>query len=247
MKQIIYISIFTVFLTSCSWSTKYDPDFSARPKDMAVVVFYAEAIRSLIPPSGGYPIVVNDIDMGYVPYGGFVEKLMKPGKYKIHSDTFVIDRISNFEFKANEVYFIHVWLDAGMWTGSMRFMQTEKPNELYIETSKPLNERASYEVAGHKFEKPEYVYTQINLDTPIKKPDLKSHNNTQVLTTKPINSTPQPKLKKLNSQCIKRMKNTSDYSNSMKEIIESNQGSEYEQQINILNKKIEKACSEYDY
>jgi len=71
--------------------------------------------------------------------------------------------------------------------------------------------------------------------------------NIQVLTTKPKIPTIKPELRELNSSCIKRMKNTSDYSNRMKEIIENNQGSEYEQQINVLHKKIEKACSEYDY
>jgi len=71
--------------------------------------------------------------------------------------------------------------------------------------------------------------------------------NIQVLTTKANTPTIKPELKKINSSCIRRMKNTSDYSNSMKEIIENNQGSEYEQQIDTLNNKIEKACSEYDF
>jgi len=50
-----------------------------------------------------------------------------------------------------------------------------------------------------------------------------------------------------NSGCIKRMKNSSDYSMEVKGIIENNQGSDYEQKIDTLNKKIEKACSEYNY
>jgi len=43
------------------------------------------------------------------------------------------------------------------------------------------------------------------------------------------------------------MKNTSDYSKNMKSIIENNQGSEYQNAINALNAKIEKACSEYNF
>lgn len=49
------------------------------------------------------------------------------------------------------------------------------------------------------------------------------------------------------SGCIKRMKNSSDYSMEVKRIIENNQGSEYEQKIGALDKKIIKACSEYNY
>jgi len=53
--------------------------------------------------------------------------------------------------------------------------------------------------------------------------------------------------KNSNAGCIKRMKNSADYSLEVREIIERNQGSEYDQQIDVLNKKIEKACSEYNY
>ena len=50
-----------------------------------------------------------------------------------------------------------------------------------------------------------------------------------------------------NPGCIKRMKNSSDYSIEVKGIIQNNQGSDYEKKIDNLNKKIEKACSEYNY
>jgi len=130
MKRIIALLITLLTLAGCSWSAKYNPDFSDKPTDKATVVFYFKPHRSLFPPSGSIPIVANDIELGELSGGEVLTTYLKPATYKIHTASFAIDRISTFSFEADKVYFIKIWVDHGMWVGSIRLTQTSKPEEI---------------------------------------------------------------------------------------------------------------------
>jgi len=156
------------------------------------------------------------------------------GEHEIHTEvTAAIDRVTKKIYEAGKVYYMKIWLDMGMWVSSIRI--------------DPTNERASYNVKSYKPEQEEYLHTQVKLDFPPLKPYIKVTNTASIVANNLNKPAVITASNKLNLPCINRMKNTPDYTRSITSIIENNQGSEYQNEINVLNAKIEKACSEYNY
>jgi len=230
MKKILFFLTLSLIVTGCGTMITVPIDQTLIEEDKAtVIVFHEQGLTNK------FPIYFDKEHVGDVTSEKPLKLSVIAGEHEMYTKVaVVIDRVTKKVYEAGEVYYMRLWFDQGVWVSSIRI--------------DPTYERLSYEVNSHQPEQTEYVHSQVKLDSPPLKPYTKSLNTSnKPLATKTIAPTIDPEPNKLNAPCIQRMKNTSDYSNSMKEIIENNQGSKYEEQINILNKKIEMACSEYDY
>ena len=224
MKKITLLFASLILLTGCGTMITVPIDQTLIEGDKAtIIVFHEQGFTD------EFKVFFDREPVGIVTSESPLKLSVTAGEHEIHTEvTAVIDRVTKKIYEAGKVYYMRIWLDRGMWVSSIRI--------------DPTNKRLGYEVKSHKPLQPEYIHTQVKLDTPPLKPYVKVSNVTPLVSSNLV--TPP---KKLSSSCIQRMKNTSDYSNSMKMIIENNQGSEYEMYISILNDKIEKYCSEYDY
>lgn len=229
MLKALTLLVIILTLSGCGTMITVPIDQSLIEEDKAtIIVFHEQGFTD------EFKVFFDRKPVGVVTSESPLKLSVTGGEHEIHTEvTAVIDRVTKMVFEAGKIYYMRIWLDIGMWVSSIRIDLT--------------NERSSYKVNSHKPVQTKYVHTQIELDTPPLKPYIKTTNTTPVVANnlnEPVAVTPS---EELNLPCINRMKNTSDYSNSMKNIIESNQGSDYQKEIDALNAKIEKACSEYNF
>jgi len=221
MKHLI-ISIAILILSGCSnTGAKFNSSsLETAPDDKALVYFYR--------PSGfygraiGFPIIANNMEIGSLDNSAYFKRLMAPATYKIHSDTGAIDRISDFTFAAGESYFVKAYVDMGMWISSIRFKEVHKGKAL-LEMSDTGIQIDNF-IDGETIQPAGQPLTTTKLDTPKPRIEAKSDN----------------------SNCITQIKSSAWYSINLKDIQQSYQGEEYNQQINELNNKIEASCAKQD-
>ena len=125
-----FILLILFVLTGCDRAVKFNPDLGHLPANQATVLFYLEHGKGLFEPSVSIPVIANDVEIGQLDNGMFIKHYFKPGSYKLHSRTVAIDRISNFIFEKDKIYFIKVWADIGVWASSIRFTQTSRPDKI---------------------------------------------------------------------------------------------------------------------
>jgi len=229
MTKIIFLISSLILLSGCGTMITVPIDQTLIEEDKAtIIVFHEQGFTD------EFKVYFDREPVGVVTSESPLKLSVNEGEHEIHTEvTAAIDRVTKKIYEAGKVYYMKIWLDMGMWVSSIRI--------------DPTNERASYNVKSHKPEQEEYVHTQVKLDLPPLKPYIKVTNAASVVTNDLNKPTVIAESNKLNLPCINRMKNTADYTKSMASIIENNQGSEYQNEINALNAKIEKACSEYNY
>jgi len=224
----IALLITILSLTGCGTMITIPIDQSLIEEDKAtIIVFHEQGF------SDEFEVFFDREPVGVVTSESPLKLSVTEGEHEIHTEiTAVIDRVTKKIYEADKIYYMRIWFDRGMWVSSIRI--------------DPTYERSNYDVNSYKPEQAEYIHTQVKLNTPPLSPYIKATNTIALVTdvlNKPVTISPN----KLNSPCINRMKNTSDYSKSMKAIIENNPGSKYQNKIDALNAKIEKACSEYNF
>lgn len=215
-----------MFLAGCGTMVTVPIDQSLIEEDKAtIIVFHEQGFTD------EFKVFFDREPVGIVTSESPLKLSVTEGEHEIHTEvSAVIDRVTKKTYEAGKVYYMRLWLDIGIWVSSIRI--------------DPTHERERYEVKSHRPEQTEYLHSEVKLDLPPLKPYVKASN----ITTSNMTGVPDIEVsEKLNSPCITRMKDTSDYSGSIKEIVENYQGSKYQQQIDILDKKIEKACSDYNY
>jgi len=229
MKNTFLVIASLFILSGCGTMITVPLDQSLIDEDKAtIIVFHEQGFTD------EFKVFFDRRPVGTVTSESPLKLSVTEGEHEIHTEvTAVIDRVTKQIYQAGKVYYMRLWFDAGLWVSSIR-----------IDTT---NERTNYAVNSHKPVQEKYVHSQVELDFPPLKTYIKPASNAQVVATNLVQPASLPSSKELNLPCTNRMKDSSSYSKSMKEIIENYQGSEYEQQMNELNQKIEKACSEYDY
>ena len=225
----IALLITILSLTGCGTMITIPIDQSLIEEDKAtIIVFHEQGFTD------EFKVFFDREPVGTVTSESPLKLSVTAGEHEIHTEvTTVIDRVTKQIYEEGKVYYMRLWLDMGMWVSSIRI--------------DPTDERKSYEVKSHRPAQEKYVHSQAELDTPPLKPYIKLTSNDQFVANNLAQLVNSSSSNELNLPCIKRMKDSSDYSKSMKEIIGNYRGSEYEQQINALNQQIETACSEYNY
>lgn len=137
MKSLIIaiIIILTASLTGCSYrSVNNDFEVTSQSSEKATVFFYMaeeNPSNSFIEPM---PIKANDILLGDIFFGKPLIKMLDPGTYKVYAKNkygiHQIRRVSTFDFLPNQVYYIKMYMDHGLWVSSIRLEQTGRPNKI---------------------------------------------------------------------------------------------------------------------
>lgn len=129
MKKVIVTFTFAVLAGCANTGAKFNSaNLERSHTNQALVYFYRPS--GFIGGGGSFPIVANDTDMGSLDNGAYFKRTISPGAYKIHSDTGLIDRISDFNFEGGKTYFIKAYVDAGVWISSIRFISVYQEKAL---------------------------------------------------------------------------------------------------------------------
>lgn len=125
MKKLCFL-IAIIILSSCAnIGAKFTTIMLESPTDNnALIYFYRPS--GYVAGGASFPIIANNMEIGSLDNGAYFKRLIEPGLYKIHSDTGLIDRITNFSFESGKTYFVKTYVDVGVWVSSIRFVSVPK-------------------------------------------------------------------------------------------------------------------------
>ncbi|MGZ8957951.1 MAG: DUF2846 domain-containing protein [Methylosarcina sp.] len=129
MEKLFFLIAIT-FLSGCAnTGAKFNPDnIEKAPTDKTLVYFYRPS--ALQANMVSFEIIANKINIGKLDNGAYLKRILLPNRYKIHSDTMAIDRISTFDFEAGKTYFVKTYFEMGTWVNSVRFSLMHKDDAI---------------------------------------------------------------------------------------------------------------------
>ncbi len=134
MKNTIAIIFALLILSGCGKmiTVHLDPA-PISTNDATVIIYHEQGFTD------NCQIYLDKVPVGFVTSEKTLKISVTPGEHELHTVVFgpVIDRITKQLFEAGRTYYMRVWLDMGMFTGSIRIDPTEAKDKYEVRSHKP--------------------------------------------------------------------------------------------------------------
>lgn len=101
--------------------------------DATVIIYHEQGFTD------NFQIYLDKVPVGFVTSERPLKISVTPGEHELHTVVSgpVIDRITKQLFEAGKTYYMRIWLDMGMFTGSIRIDPTEPKDKYEVRSHKP--------------------------------------------------------------------------------------------------------------